>query len=140
MPTARLELPTIVTPLCIIVFLFLLIFFFSSIRRHTRSLRDWSSDVCSSDLPAPASWLSDVRTSAPPHGTFCKASEQPIGNEGNQSECCEPAHHLAGLQILLRDLDPVDDAGEGAGELGRDERVEGDADRGAQPDHDVGQR
>src|SRR5204863_7083176 len=27
-------------------------FFFSSRRRHTRSLRDWSSDVCSSDLPA----------------------------------------------------------------------------------------
>src|SRR6266496_4964468 len=26
-------------------------FFFSSRRRHTRSLRVWSSDVCSSDLP-----------------------------------------------------------------------------------------
>src|SRR5438874_6069318 len=26
------------------------LFFFSSRRRHTRSLRDWSSDVCSSDL------------------------------------------------------------------------------------------
>src|SRR6202041_610389 len=26
-----------------------LLFFFSSRRRHTRSLRDWSSDVCSSD-------------------------------------------------------------------------------------------
>src|SRR6266536_4670675 len=26
------------------------IFFFSSRRRHTRSTRDWSSDVCSSDL------------------------------------------------------------------------------------------
>src|SRR5699024_11515426 len=26
------------------------IFFFSSRRRHTRSKRDWSSDVCSSDL------------------------------------------------------------------------------------------
>src|SRR5206468_7641255 len=26
-------------------------FFFSSRRRHTRSDRDWSSDVCSSDLP-----------------------------------------------------------------------------------------
>src|SRR5438105_10023006 len=26
-------------------------FFFSSRRRHTRSTRDWSSDVCSSDLP-----------------------------------------------------------------------------------------
>src|SRR6266536_6353761 len=28
------------------------IFFFSSRRRHTRSTRDWSSDVCSSDLEA----------------------------------------------------------------------------------------
>src|SRR5699024_3693763 len=28
----------------------LLVFFFSSRRRHTRSKRDWSSDVCSSDL------------------------------------------------------------------------------------------
>src|SRR5437868_8803803 len=28
----------------------LLTFFFSSRRRHTRSKRDWSSDVCSSDL------------------------------------------------------------------------------------------
>src|SRR5207247_7321121 len=27
-------------------------FFFSSRRRHTRSTRDWSSDVCSSDLVA----------------------------------------------------------------------------------------
>src|SRR5207247_6964081 len=27
-------------------------FFFSSRRRHTRSTRDWSSDVCSSDLEA----------------------------------------------------------------------------------------
>src|SRR5699024_11382297 len=29
----------------------IVIFFFSSRRRHTRSKRDWSSDVCSSDLP-----------------------------------------------------------------------------------------
>src|SRR5437868_11430548 len=29
----------------------MLFFFFSSRRRHTRSKRDWSSDVCSSDLP-----------------------------------------------------------------------------------------
>src|SRR5690349_24227761 len=28
-------------------------FFFSSRRRHTRSLHDWSSDVCSSDLFSP---------------------------------------------------------------------------------------
>src|SRR5262249_57136791 len=28
------------------------LFFFSSRRRHTRLVSDWSSDVCSSDLPA----------------------------------------------------------------------------------------
>src|SRR5438874_13638788 len=32
-----------------------MLFFFSSRRRHTRSLRDWSSDVCSSDLHS--QWL-----------------------------------------------------------------------------------
>src|SRR5690606_39319707 len=32
--------------------LFLPLFFFSSRRRHTRFSRDWSSDVCSSDLGA----------------------------------------------------------------------------------------
>src|SRR2546422_3223063 len=33
-------------------------FFFSSRRRHTRCSRDWSSDVCSSDLvPKPSSFL-----------------------------------------------------------------------------------
>src|SRR4030042_3510985 len=31
----------------------LIFFFFSSRRRHTRCSRDWSSDVCSSDLAAP---------------------------------------------------------------------------------------
>src|SRR5699024_11863667 len=33
-----------------LMFILFLIFFFSSRRRHTRSKRDWSSDVCSSDL------------------------------------------------------------------------------------------
>src|SRR5206468_9969427 len=31
-------------------------FFFSSRRRHTRSDRDWSSDMCSSDL----AWIADL--------------------------------------------------------------------------------
>src|SRR5438067_347220 len=35
---------------CLVVMLFFFFFFFSSRRRHTRSKRDWSSDVCSSDL------------------------------------------------------------------------------------------
>src|SRR3712207_8858059 len=33
----------------------MLFFFFSSRRRHTRYWRDWSSDVCSSDLQTPTS-------------------------------------------------------------------------------------
>src|SRR5947209_18245987 len=34
-----------------------LVVFFSSRRRHTRYWRDWSSDVCSSDLPRAAADL-----------------------------------------------------------------------------------
>src|SRR5256885_4576611 len=34
--------------------LYICFFFFSSRRRHTRLQGDWSSDVCSSDLSAPA--------------------------------------------------------------------------------------
>src|SRR3712207_7480490 len=45
-------------------------FFFSSRRRHTRYWRDWSSDVCSSDLMA---------TSIPPH---------------NAAELCDAALYL----------------------------------------------
>src|SRR5690606_39725925 len=37
---------------------------FSSRRRHTRFSRDWSSDVCSSDLPPPA-----TTTAEPPPPT-----------------------------------------------------------------------
>src|SRR5436305_7193870 len=33
---------------------FVFCFFFSSRRRHTRCGRDWSSDVCSSDLSSPS--------------------------------------------------------------------------------------
>src|SRR5438105_11331952 len=40
-------------------------FFFSSRRRHTRSTRDWSSDVCSSDL---AEDRRKARVVAPDHG------------------------------------------------------------------------
>src|SRR5439155_14962580 len=36
--------------------LFSFLFFFSSRRRHTRWPRDWSSDVCSSDLTSATRW------------------------------------------------------------------------------------
>src|SRR5438105_9042846 len=47
-----------------IIFFF---FFFSSRRRHTRSTRDWSSDVCSSDLSGNRGAQSAV--SSPGRGT-----------------------------------------------------------------------
>src|SRR5687768_17654872 len=37
---------------CYVFIVLLFFFFFSSRRRHTRCSRDWSSDVCSSDLIA----------------------------------------------------------------------------------------
>src|SRR5690606_13064689 len=46
-------------------FIFLFRFFFSSRRRHTRFSRDWSSDVCSSDL-APLREILDALKS-----TYC---------------------------------------------------------------------
>src|SRR3954470_1231649 len=39
--------------------------FFSSRRRHTRSLRDWSSDVCSSDLGLVAGVIGVLAPRAP---------------------------------------------------------------------------
>src|SRR5690242_21335268 len=45
----------------------LMFFFFSSRRRHTRLTCDWSSDVCSSDLP---DQLLGLPESAAPIGQF----------------------------------------------------------------------
>src|SRR5438874_13795818 len=53
-----------------------LFFFFSSRRRHTRSLRDWSSDVCSSDLLARPGQARD------------KAAPDRIGCEGKNDRNC----------------------------------------------------
>src|SRR5215470_9002886 len=41
--------------------MFFIFFFFSSRRRHTRCYRDWSSDVCSSDLGARRRWPGQAR-------------------------------------------------------------------------------
>src|SRR6266536_4506307 len=57
-------------------------FFFSSRRRHTRSTRDWSSDVCSSDL----GWLtienhSSSETSCLVDGYFNTPFRIGVGNQ-----------------------------------------------------------
>src|SRR3712207_3885382 len=46
-----------------------LFFFFSSRRRHTRYWRDWSSDVCSSDLAAPRRFFATTGISVRKDGT-----------------------------------------------------------------------
>src|SRR6478672_5212361 len=53
-------------------------FFFSSRRRHTRSDRDWSSDVCSSDLPGRRT---PRRTAAPRCRSRCtgRSEERRVG-------------------------------------------------------------
>src|SRR5690625_7465516 len=60
-------------------------FFFSSRRRHTRWPRDWSSDVCSSDLTT--SWLVhpaglSIRTRPWPDGSVLgRSEERRVGKE-----------------------------------------------------------
>src|SRR5262245_65314857 len=54
-----------VTFLCFFVdwlFLICVFFFFSSRRRHTRCLSDWSSDVCSSDLVMAGQTMAGTRS------------------------------------------------------------------------------
>src|SRR5438067_10008826 len=48
-------------------------FFFSSRRRHTRSKRDWSSDVCSSDLSIPRRHPPKFRAARVTRGTDRRA-------------------------------------------------------------------
>src|SRR5205809_4637673 len=50
MPVDHLCVPTLYFLILLFVLYFVFFFFFSSRRRHTRCSRDWSSDVCSSDL------------------------------------------------------------------------------------------
>src|SRR5262245_63750134 len=61
----------------VVMCLLFFFFFFSSRRRHTRCLSDWSSDVCSSDLPPwnvagganrPLKMLSHVAVTCPWNG------------------------------------------------------------------------
>src|SRR5207245_4728645 len=87
----------------------LLLFFFSSRRRHTRCYRDWSSDVCSSDLVActpestrdgcPGCEFEAIRKSPAPIGAALPAALRP------QSCRSFPQHtrrtHL-GLQRIFR--------------------------------------
>src|SRR6266403_3402866 len=83
-------------------------FFFSSRRRHTRSLRDWSSDVCSSDLTYYLG-LGDGRA-------LCLV---PRGmEEGEKLEIAEPEFELlANRPVSFPLLTATDRSAERAGEI-----------------------
>src|SRR5690606_39747838 len=49
-------------------------FFFSSRRRHTRFSRDWSSDVCSSDLIPPPEAMRQLPTQTTANGNGAAAT------------------------------------------------------------------
>src|SRR5438132_6496294 len=62
-----------------------MVFFFSSRRRHTRSLCDWSSDVCSSDLrnaPAAAALVEGDIARAQSLFEQCLAAWEGLGDRG----------------------------------------------------------
>src|SRR3989440_10566416 len=59
-------------------------FFFSSRRRHTRSDRDWSSDVCSSDLSLPCR-AADAFRHAPLETLSPRPVEAPLREGGDQA-------------------------------------------------------
>src|SRR3989337_3273177 len=64
-------------------------FFFSSRRRHTRCYRDWSSDVCSSDLNSIRdATVTGVQTCALPISTRLNSSHGSISYAVWSSDVC----------------------------------------------------
>src|SRR6266513_5297196 len=66
-------------------------FFFSSRRRHTRSKRDWSSDVCSSDL------LHEAQRSSP-----CVNCSQRRGRSRSEERRVGKSVDLGGRRIIKK--------------------------------------
>src|SRR5204863_5475417 len=77
-------------------------------RRHTRSLRDWSSDVCSSDLPASYPKRRPPRERSLPSSkvtTGCdqlRSSRKTNGNTCTSSGAREPARRHFWPILLIR--------------------------------------
>src|SRR5436190_12013240 len=89
----------------LVFLIFVFFFFFSSRRRHTRSLCDWSSDVCSSDLGV--AWTPDGRVSytSGSTGTYDIWVMQPDGS--GQAQLTNPPqgtkYHTNGFQTFSAD-------------------------------------
>src|SRR5690349_22163073 len=71
-------------------------FFFSSRRRHTRSLRDWSSDVCSSDLSEQSGNRHEPRIRSPGQ----PAQQHDTAGHGIERRDLSPAGKRSGLPAI----------------------------------------
>src|SRR5207249_8321266 len=69
-------------------------FFFSSRRRHTRSKRDWSSDVCSSDLIAQGMAPEEAH----------RRARLDLGGIEQTKEKCRDARRVNWIQDFVQDL------------------------------------
>src|SRR5947199_8748975 len=81
--------------------------FFSSRRRHTRCLSDWSSDVCSSDLDRLGSPAGDGLT-------WIESASPSFRARHDSAHRDDAAHVLHSLELARRDLAewfPIDLAG-----------------------------
>src|SRR6266852_3780382 len=109
-------------------------FFFSSRRRHTRCYRDWSSDVCSSDLEPHGVTVVGGDTSASPGGWTVNVTllgihpgEPRLRSHARAGDAVAVTGSLgvsaAGLHALEIGLDRARDAGLAAARLGEITRV-----------------
>src|SRR5262245_65196919 len=99
-----------------VLFFFFFFFFFSSRRRHTRCLSDWSSDVCSSDLP----WLPEVEAIIRGERYYM----------ANPDALPPPVRHTPGGNFAAEQMLSVRLRGEGLYQLGRRfDDYDADADR-----------
>src|SRR6266542_6205439 len=96
----------------------LFFFFFSSRRRHTRCYRDWSSDVCSSDLPN----FDDFRDQSRSFQAIAKYNEVIASVSGASQPTRTTVAHVSpdflkvfGIQPILGQDFRASDAKKGAG-------------------------
>src|SRR5207249_8584486 len=92
-------------------------FFFSSRRRHTRSTRDWSSDVCSSDLI----WVEKMRAAAVPYVPLPMASEVDVRLE-TQDQLAELDRRAREVVFLRVDFQDTERSAERRGGKGSNSR------------------
>src|SRR2546422_11207584 len=84
---------------------YLFFFFFSSRRRHTRCSRDWSSDVCSSDLVS-FHGSSRLIRAAISHALEYKRRSVTLVHKGNIMKFTEGAFRDWGYQVAEREFGP----------------------------------